>query len=161
MCLVIDACCLSAVFDAGNKRHTRFAPVLDWITNRRGRMIYGGTKYNAELSKAGKFLALVTELSRQRRTIRIPDTTVDPIAATLKAKVGDPEFDDEHLAALVVASRCRVVCTDDNVAISYLKRADLFSDYAGLGRPSIYRGHRKHTKLCCDSNVVQICREQP
>jgi len=159
MCLVIDADCLASVFKVKDKRHPLFKPVLDWISNGKGRMIYGGTKYNTELTKVTEVLPIVGELSRRRKTVRLSNALVDPIASALKARVLDPKFNDEHLAALVIASRCCVVCTDDNVAISYLRRPALFADYAGVIRPSIYRGRKNHNKLCCDKHVVEICRE--
>lgn len=146
MCLVIDACCLAVVFDGGNKRHSAFAPVLQWI-NAKGRMVYGGTKYNGELRKAPKFLPYIAELRKRRKTIQIPDTEVDPIAAQLKLKITDPNFNDEHLVALVIASRCCVVCTDDNVAIAYLKRSDLFPDDYPSGCPKSIVATRA-TKRC-------------
>lgn len=158
MCLVIDTCCLAMVFDGRNKKHASFIPVLDWI-NGNGYMIYGGTKYNEELRTAYKYLPFVTELSRKHRTIQVSTKRVDKIAAQLKARIPDPEFNDEHLVALVIASRCCVVCTIDNVAISYLKRTDLFRP-TGLGRPRIYKGDRRHGDLCCNRNIAGICREQ-
>jgi hypothetical protein len=156
MCLIIDTCCLALVFDGKSKKHSKFIPVLKWI-NDTGRMIYGGTKYNTELGKAAKFLPYVTELARKRRVVQIPTSKVDAIAAALKLQITDPDFDDEHLVALVILSRCRVVCTDDNIAISYLKRSDLFPH--GVSRPKIYRGHKSHDKLCCDQHVVGACLE--
>jgi predicted nucleic acid-binding protein len=157
MCLVIDICCLGTVFEGRSKHHAKFLPVLNWI-NANGRLIYGGTKYNTELAKAAKFLAYVAELSRKRRTVKMPTDQVDAIAAELKRKVPDPQFNDEHLVALVIASRCRVVCTDDKTAISYLRRVDLFSDYDGVSRPSIFRGHKNHKDLCRDEFIVAVCR---
>ena len=156
MCLVIDTCCLAMVFDGKNKEHPKFAPVLDWIKGK-GRMIYGGTKYNSELGKASKYLSYVAELSRQRKTIQIPSAKVDPIAAKLKAMIADAAFDDEHIVALVIASRCCVVCTNDDGAIAYLKQAALYKSYTGSRRPQIYRGHKTHKKLCCDRNIVGEC----
>jgi predicted nucleic acid-binding protein len=156
MCIVIDTCCLATVFDGKNKEHPKFAPVLHWIKGK-GRMIYGGTKYNTELGKAAKYLSYLAELSRQRKTIQIPTTRVDLIAAELKAKIPDKAFNDEHIVALVIASRCCVVCTNDDGAIAYLKRADLFKGYPGSGRPQIYRGHKTHKKLCCDRHIVGAC----
>jgi hypothetical protein len=147
------------VFDGKNKKHSKFIPVLNWI-NGKGRMVYGGTKYNDELGKAAKYLPYVVELSKRRRTVQIPNATVDPIAADLKAQCPEPEFDDEHIVALVIASRCCVVCTDDSVAIDYLKRSDLFNPYDGVSRPKIYRGHKSHKTLCCDDHLVGACREQ-
>ena len=159
MCLVIDTCALAMVFDGGNKKHAAFAPVLKWLTVGKGRMIYGGTKYNAELGKLPKVFSLVIELSKQRKTVQLSNSEVDPIAAQLKTKFPAPDFNDEHIVALVIASRCRVVCTNDNVAISYLRRPDVFVGYKGVMRPSIYRGYKTHKKLCCDEHLVSVCRE--
>jgi hypothetical protein len=160
MCLVIDANCFALVFNKSIDEHKKFIPVLNWITEGKGRMIYGGTKYNTELRTARWMLGIVSELSKKRRMIQVPDATVDPIATALKVKFPEAEFDDEHIVALVIASRCCVVCTKDNPAISYLKRLDVFSDYAGVERPKIYKGHKSHKDLCCDENIATICREE-
>jgi len=145
------------VFDGKNKEHAKFAPVVRWL-NGGGRMIYGGTKYNAELGRLTKILGLVIELSKRRKTIRLSNETVDQIADGLKARYPDPDFNDEHIVALVIASRCHVVCTDDNAAISYLRRKEVFSAYGGLKRPSIYRGLKSHSRLCSDHYIAEICR---
>jgi len=160
MCLVIDANCFALVFEPCTKGHHKFVPVLNWITEGRGRMIYGGTKYNAELGRSTKILGIVKELSTQRRTVRLSNATVDPIAVALKVKFPEADFDDEHIVALVIASHCCVVCTNDDTAISYLKRLDVFSDHADVERPKIYKGDKRHAKLCCDQNIVKICQEE-
>lgn len=159
MCLVIDADCFSRVFDKTNKEHLQFKPIWEWINDGKGRMIYGGTKYGTQLRTSRKFLPIVTELEKKGKTVRIPDSVVDDLATAIKGKITDANFDDEHLVALVVASRCRVVCTKDTGAISFLRRNDVFADYAGVSRPSIYRGHRTHTKLCSNAHIVAICRQ--
>lgn len=156
MCLVIDTDCLANVFEEKAKNHQSFIPVLAWIRSGKGRMIYGGTKYNTELGRATKVLGIVSELSRQRRTVKLPNDVVDQIADGLKGQFPEPEFNDEHIVALVIASRCCVVCTNDNIAITYLKRIDVFPP--GMSRPKIYRGHKSHKKLCCDENIVAICQ---
>jgi hypothetical protein len=158
MCLVIDTCCLAIVFEGDNKKHGKFIPVLKWITEGKGRMIYGGTKYDTELGKTTKILGIVGELRKARRAIHLEAIQVDPIADALKAKCPEPEFDDEHIVALVLASRCCVVCTIDGTAMAYLDRVDLFRDYH-VDRPKIYNGHKTHRKLCCDKHIVEICRE--
>lgn len=158
MCLVIDTCCLAIVFEGANKKHDKFIPVLKWITEGKGRMIYGGTKYDTELGRTTKILGIVGELRKARRAIHLEAAQVDPIAAALKAKCPEPEFDDEHIVALVLASRCCVVCTIDGVAMEYLDRVDLFRDYH-VDRPKIYNGHKTHRKLCCDKHIVEMCRE--
>lgn len=156
MCLVVDTCCLASVFDPKSKHHREFIPVLRWITVGKGRLVYGGTKYNLELKKATKFLRILLELQRQGRVIQVAGDRVDAVAATLKAKIPDPKFNDEHIAAIVIVSRCRIVCTNDDIAISFLRRAALFAPYK-LKRPKIYR-HRQHLRLCCDGNLSEICK---
>ena len=159
MCLVIDTNCVAIVFDGRNKKHKGFIPVLNWI-NCRGCMIYGGTKYNTELSGMPQYLPYIAELSRRRRTLQIADKKVDLIALRLKKRYPESIFDDEHILALVIASRCAVVCTDDNVAISYLKRSEIFKP-EGLSIPSIFRGRKSHRKLCCDKYLVSSCKNRP
>ena len=159
MCVIVDTCCLPQVFDGGCKQHSQFAPVFSWI-NGSGCMVYGGTKYNAELSRAPKYLNLITQLRKAGRAIQMPSEQVDPIAAALKARYPEPRFDDEHIVALVIASRCVVVCTNDDAAISYLRRNELFAPH-GVKRPSIFRGRRNHHRMCCERNVAGVCRRRP
>src|SRR5256885_13315767 len=109
MCLVIDTCCLAMVFDERNKKHVHFSSIRDWVAYGRGRMIYGGTKYLDELRHAPRFLGIVAELKRSRHAIEMPLEEVDKIAETVKEHADDPQFNDEHIAALVIASRCCVV----------------------------------------------------
>lgn len=158
MCVVIDSCCLAMVFDSSNEKHLSFIPILDWI-NGSGCMIYGGSKYNLELRRLPKYLSLVAELRKTQRAIPVPDAEVDSIAVELKKKFPNPEFNDEHIAALVIASRCGVVCTIDKPATAYLRSVEVFTG-RDMSRPSIYSGHRDHKKLCCNQNLVGICRKR-
>jgi hypothetical protein len=139
------------------KTKNGFTPIKAWIYEGNGYMIYGGTKYNRELRDGG-MLGLVKELSTLRKTVQIANATVDPIAADLKRRFPEPKFNDEHIVALVMASRCCVVCSNDQTAIAYLKRADVFAG-SGVKRPKIFRGHKKHVKMCCDEHIVGACRE--
>jgi hypothetical protein len=154
MCLVIDACCIAKVFDRGNRQHLNYAPVLEWVSNGNGCMIYGGTKYGIQLRGLPRYLGIIAELQRRGRAIVLPQAHVDAIADTLRAGITDPDFNDEHLIAIVIVSRCRVVCTEDKVAIVYLKRRQFYSCH-GMKRPKIYQSSRNRN-LCCDENVVDI-----
>jgi|SRR5580698_3852956 hypothetical protein len=154
MCLVIDANCFKLVF---SKTTNGFAPIKAWIYDGSGRMIYGGTKYNRELVDGG-MLPLLKELSTLRKTAHIPNATADAIAAELKIKFPETKFNDEHIVALVIASRCRIVCSNDKTAIEYLKRVDVFAGYGGVKRPKIFRGHVKHATMCSDEHVVAACK---
>jgi hypothetical protein len=156
MCLVIDTCCIAAVFDGTNAEHHKFEPIVKWIEGR-GRMICGGSKYDRELAKMKKYLPIILELSKARKLIRVPSAKVDKIARELKTKCPAAEFNDEHIAAIVIASGCGVVCTDDEKAIKYLKMNSLFRNYKRPA-PNIYRGDPRHRSLCCDRKVIGICK---
>jgi hypothetical protein len=157
MCIVIDACCVAKVFNPSDEQHSHFAPVLEWVIRGNGRMVYGGTKYSAELGKLRRYLKLIGELSRKGRVIQLPNAEVDVIADNLKSGIGDAKFNDEHLVAIVIASRCCVVCTNDDVAISYLKRPAFYSCHR-MKHPKIYTSERNRN-LCCNRHVTDICRE--
>jgi hypothetical protein len=156
MCLVIDACCLANVLNPADIFHPRFAPVFEWVFSGKGRMIYGGTKYKNELSRLSKYLGLVAELERKGKVVRVSDVEVDALAETLKADVGEAGFDDEHLIAIVIVSRCFIVATNDTRAKSYLKRRAFYS-CRGLRRPKIYSSER-NKDLCCDKHISPVCR---
>jgi hypothetical protein len=153
MCLLIDSCCLSKVFNANNREHPNFIPVYKWVRFGRGRMIYGGSKYLKELRGVAGLTRLFTELEKQRRVEILPIGCVDVIADEIKEQVNDKHLNDEHLIAIVIVSRCRIICTDDRRAFPFIKRADLYRKY-GLKRPRIYR-RAKHEEMCCDKNIVE------
>ena len=154
MCLVIDTCCLARVFDPKNAEHDDFIPVLEWISTGKGKMIYGGTKYKTELQSAKKYLRFLTELEKKRRLVVLKDMEIDPIAESLKLEVPDTRFDDEHIVAIVIVSKCRIVCTTDKRAIPYIKRKGFYSKH-GVRPPKIY-SRKRHRNLCCDANIVGL-----
>ncbi len=121
MCVIIDACCLSKVFETSNRDHSNFTPILQWLHEGSGRMIYGGTKYGEELKRMPKVRRHMVELGRKGKLVRLETERVDSMALNLKRTVAHRDFNDEHLVALVITSRCCVVCTDDQKAIDYLK----------------------------------------
>jgi hypothetical protein len=158
MCLVIDTCCLARVFCRHNAEHADFAPVLQWVTVGDGSMIYGGTKYKTELGRMREIVKIVVELQRAGRAIEVDKSNVDRIEAEIKTTVRNARFNDEHLVAIVIVSRCRLICTCDEAAMPYLQDRDLYSDYS-VKPPKIYR-YKSHAKLCCRTNIVAKYRRQ-
>lgn len=156
MCLVIDTCCLSRVFVPGNKEHADFAPVLQWVTKDEGSMVYGGTKYKTELGRMPIIFKIVVELRRARRAIEVDDAQVDTIEKNVKKKTRKSGFNDSHLVAIVIVSKCRIICTKDERAMPYLKDRNLYIDYH-VKPPKIYC-HKDHEKLCCRNNIVSRYR---
>jgi len=156
MCLIVDTCCIPSVFDPSSQDHARFAPVLRWITKGTGRLVVGGEKYRRELRKMTHYMKILGELQRRGRIVDVDNAQVNSVAADLRKRFQDPAFNDEHLAALVVVSRCRIVCTDDHVAVQYLTTRALYP--AGVIVPKIYR-HQKHKRMCCSKNIAAICND--
>ena len=154
MCLIIDTNIFHSVFNADAKEHHHFGPVRKWLSTGKGKMVYGGDKYNREL-KGGKYVAIITELGRRGSLVKIPAGPVNRYASELKIKVPEPAFDDEHLVALVAISNCRVICTRDKRAFPYLKRRDLYPK--GVKPPKIYQ-HKNNAPLCCKNHIVEVCR---
>ena len=157
MCLIIDTCCVPSVFNAQSKEHAEFIPVLHWVTIGKGRMIYGGTRFNAELARLPKYFPIIKQLSKQRRAIEIQSPTIDKLEKQLEAQVSNPDFDDAHLVALVTISKCRVVCTKDQRFHPYLQDFHL---YPKKQKPPKIYSAASHVKLCCDKHLVAICKQK-
>lgn len=151
MCLIIDTCAWHKVFGS---KDSDFMPVKDWLYDKNGKMIIGGSTYQVELETLKKYLGVIAELSRQRKVVKINDNDVDKTEQKIKKIINSGDFDDPHIVALVEESGCRVVCTLDSRSDKYLRDNSL---YKKSKRPSIYRS-AKHAHLLCDKNIVTICR---
>lgn len=122
MCLIIDACCIANVFDVTNKNHGDFSPVYSWVCKGPGKIIYGGNKYKEELKQCKRYLPILVELSRQGRVVLLDDEAVNTEEELVKQRETDPDFDDPHLIAIVIISKCRVICTNDRRAHKFIKK---------------------------------------
>ena len=154
MCLVIDTNCLGMVFDAGNANHLKFQPITKWITKGKGKVIYGGSKYKKELRMARKYFNLLVELRKQGRVIVLNDEKVDEVQKQVQKIETDPNFNDAHIIAIVIASRCRVVCTGDKKSYPFLKKKSLYPK--NFPRPGIYQGLGQRT-LIANKNIQGVC----
>jgi predicted nucleic acid-binding protein len=152
MCAIVDSCCLVSLLEQNDADHQEFKPILDWIIRGKGKLVYGGTKYKLELRRLNKLLPLLANFERSRKILHIDDTRVDDAERKIKRTVVDRNFNDQHLVAIVIVSGCKVVCTRDNLAISYLRDTSLLRRF-NARRPSIYRSKR-NKRLCCDLNVI-------
>lgn len=158
MCLIIDTCSIASVFNKTNEQHNQFLPVLNWVEDK-GYLIYGGSKYFQEVfQNMRKYAGIFAEYKKKGKTIHIDDKKVDALSQELKTKIPDTAFNDEHIMALVILSRCAVVCTGDKDAHPFLKRTEIFKEY-DLSRPKIFAGGKKHASLCCDNHIVGLCRQ--
>ena len=115
-------------------------------------MVFGGTKYANELSMMRKYIALIQELTRQRKVVVLDKQRVDDAEHLIKEMEADPDFDDPHLVAIVKISGCKVVCSLDARADRFIQAREFY----GARGPSIYRS-RDHGHLLRDCNIVGAC----
>jgi predicted nucleic acid-binding protein len=153
MCLLIDTCALSRVFNQKNSEHAQFKPIFDWIYKRQGTVVYGGSRYLSELSKAERYLRLFGELRRLGQARVLDKDSVDAAEKVIRKKVADPTFNDAHVAAIARLAGCRLICTNDQVAIPFLKSAAL---YKKGKKPKIYTG-LSQKNLLLKPEVTKCC----
>lgn len=141
MCIIIDTNSFASVFDPNSSNHEEFKPVFEWILKGKGKMIYGGTKYNTELSKARKYLKIFSLFnSKAKKVIVINKETVDKEEQRISELIPDKDFDDPHLAAIVSVSRCQLICSNDTRSIKYVTNSSIYPN--GVVVPKYYTGKR-------------------
>lgn len=150
MCIVIDTCVFHRVF---KDKSGPFHSVKRWICRGNGKMVFGGSKYAAELSKMRAYVPLVAELQRAGRVVVLERCVVDKYESRVRAMEPDPDFDDPHLVAILSTSGCKLICTLDKRADKFLLKRGL---YAGGRHPKIYRS-TSHRRLLCDANIAKCC----
>lgn len=150
MAIIIDTNCLSKVFCSTNKAHKDFEPVFRWIIEGNGFVVYGGSKYFAELKKIGKFIKLFTYLSTLGKAVRFCNKQIDELQQKYEAMISDSDFDDPHLPAIVCVSKCRIICSCDKRSIPFVANKDLYPKRFRI--PKYYTG-LKDKGLLIDSNI--------
>ena len=157
MCIVIDTNSFSCVFDEHNSKHDDFKPVLEWIRDGKGKIVYGGTSYEKELETAHKYVKIFSEFQKSDRVVVIDKATVDNKEKECKALVKHRNFNDAHIISIIVVSGVKLVCTDEKRAIRFLKDKRF---YERGKRPKIYTS-KKNANLLCDSNIADCCKPSP
>lgn len=141
MCVIVDTNTFGPVFNSKNEKHQEFKPVLDWVLYGKGKFVIGGSKYMGELSKAKRYLSLLRTLNMNKnKIVRLDDGQVDNEQKRIEALVTDPDFDDPHLPAMVIVSKCQVICSDDTRSIRFVTDPKLYPD--GVKTPKYYTGKR-------------------
>ncbi len=138
MYIVIDVNTLSFVFNPENKRHEEFKPVFTWILKCKGKMVYGGTTYNKEISKSKKFRRLILELKKATKAIPVDDNAVDEKEKSIEKKLVHRDFNDAHIIAIVIVSMCNLICSGDKKSYRFLRKKELYPKH--FKRPKIYSG---------------------
>lgn len=145
MPLILDTNCFANVFNKSSEKHHEFEPILKWITKGKGKLVYGGTTYKLELKKARKFIPIFNLLKQIGKAIEVDNNTVDQIESEIKTLIDDSDFDDQHLPAIVRASRCRVICSEDKRSIKFVQNRTLYPK--GIDIPKYYCGKRNKRLL--------------
>ncbi len=155
MCIIIDICALSSVFVTDSSAHRDFRPLKKWIVFGRGKVVYGGTKYKQELKKAFKFIKIFGQLKRAGKIVELSREDVDEAQKEVEQEIAHRDFDDPHLVAMVLVSKCRLICTNDDRAIPFLKNSKLYPKH--FSKPRIYKS-AKNADLLRDDYIVEICK---
>ena len=150
MAIIVDTNCFSRVFSRSDKEHKDFEPVLNWIINGSGFLVYGGSKYKAELKKSSAFIKIFRLLKDYHKAISFSDTLIDKYQRQYEALIQDPDFDDPHLPAIVKASKCRIICTRDERSRPFVTSTNLYPKR--FHTPMYYTGLRDQ-HLLCDANI--------
>ena len=154
MCIVLDVNVIPLIFSVEAESHDQFKPLLTWITNDVGKIVYGGEKYKQELSKLRKYLKLFSQLKKAGKAIEIDGDQVDQYQEELEEQVSHRDFDDPHLIAIIIVSRCRLIATAEKRAIPFFKDSKFYP--SGVKKPKIYTGIR-NVGLLTRRNVANIC----
>ena len=157
MCIVIDVNTFEKVFDTRNAHHKAFSPVYDWIIHDIGKLVFGGTTYEKETTdRSRRRLRIINTLRAMEKAVKIDFAKVDREEQRLLSKPRPPKFNDPHLVALLVVSKCQLICSEDAEAYPHLQ-----------GRTNYPKGHKlpriysKNTdacrKLLCRANCAECC----
>jgi len=155
MCIVLDTNAFGQFFDSTNKNHLEFKPVLNWVVSGSGKLVYGGSKYKAEMKEAHKYIKFFTLLDKAGKLVKLNDAKVDNLHTKVRALEPCKKFDDPHLIAIILESKCQIICTNDKRAIPYIKKAMFYPK--GIKKPKLYTS-KKNIALLCDKYTAAICK---
>lgn len=152
MAIIIDANCIANVFSKKSAKHEDFKPVLNWILLGKGIMIYGGTQYKKELKKTSKYLPIIRLLKDVGKVIEGSKEEIDKYQRKVEDLRDNQDFDDPHLPAIVVVTKCKIICSEDTRSISYVQN----SKYYPKGfSPPVYYTSGKNKNILTDKYVDQ------
>lgn len=156
MCIVIDTCTFASVFNKNAVGHREFRPVLEWIVVGKGKIVYGGATYKKELSKAREYeIRFFAELRRSGKVVEVDNIQVDRAEKRIKKQNTNPNFNDPHLLAIIVISKCLLICTKEKKLNKYFKS----SPFCPRGKlfPRTYHS-MKNKDLLNDKYIADICK---
>lgn len=108
MCVIIDANVAAGVF--AKPTNPDFKPLIDWIVQKDGKMVFGGTKNTTELNRVASASKRIREWARSGKAIQCRASEVDQESERVKAHCLS---DDPHVIALARLTRARTLCSCD------------------------------------------------
>lgn len=150
MPIIVDTNCFANVFCRTSQKHKHFEPVLKWIIGGKGQLVYGGTKYKKELTKAPKYLTFFRLLKESGKAINGDDSNIDKIEAEIEKMKDTDVFNDAHLLAISLDTKCYLICSEDTSSIPFVTHKKYVPK--GAMRP-VYYTSEKNSDLLCDKYV--------
>jgi len=126
MAIVVDTNVFARVFDPTNKEHAEFALVKSWIERGDGFLVFGGTRYIAELAQSIHRLRLVRRLKESGMAVQIDSGTVDAIDQEILRLTAGTACNDQHIMALLAAARCGLLCSLDAESYPFVKARNCY-----------------------------------
>lgn len=159
MAVIIDANCIANVFSRNNERHKEFEPVFEWIVKGKGIMVIGGSKYHGELKKLYKYNTIIRYLKEVGK-VHIGDREkIDKYQLEIEEVRDDEDFDDPHLPAIIIETKCRIICSEDTRSIPYVTNSKFYPK--GIKIPVYYTSSRNKNILSdkyVDESLKPLCR---
>lgn len=145
MCIVIDINTLACVFNDTCQKQEDFRPVREWVNKGRGFIVFGGTRYKQELSKAYHYLRLIRQMKDSGHAIAIRDDVVDTAEIGVMERTKETKCNDQHIIALLGTSRCPLFCSGDSRSYKYITDKSLYPK--GMTKVRIYSSKRNEGLL--------------
>jgi hypothetical protein len=145
MCIVIDINTLASVFSTESEKHAEFSLVKKWVEEGRGFVVYGGSRYKAELAKTFRYLRLIRQMRDGGQAISIRDTAVDAFEEEVRKKTQGTPCDDQHIIGLLGAARCLLLCSGDSRSFKFVKNRRLYPK--DMPRVRVYSSSRNSNLL--------------
>lgn len=159
MAIIIDANCIANVFSKKSANHEEFKPVLNWILLGKGLMIYGGSQYKKELAKTSKYLPIIRLLKDVGKAIEGCKEDIDKYQEKVEQLRDNMDFDDPHLPAIVVVTKCKIICSEDTRSIPYVQNGKYYPK--SFTTPVYYTSSKNKDLLTdkyVDNSLKPLCK---
>jgi len=162
MCMLIDANLIPVVFSSRNSRHAEYKCLLEWFLYGKPKIVIGGYFFTKEIAISLKsYLPLFTEFSKLNKVHKIDDAAIQQLTEEINSSENNPDFDDPHLLALLVLSKAKLYCSEDERSYRFVKDKKFYPD--GCNPPKIltFAHHSSCLDLLSDENICGIGIHKP